>query len=318
MGFVKVIKSKAYFKRYQVKFRRRRSGKTDYHARRALVIQDKDKYETPKHRLVVRFTNKTVICQIVRAELEGDKTICAAYSSELPRYGLEVGLKNFPAAYCTGLLVARRLLKQLGMDSMYEGNVEVTGEVVSHEAVYTDSGRKKRFWVAELDEERKPFRAFLDVGTRATTSGARLFAALKGAADGGLDIPHSPGRFFGYDRENKTLDAEVLRDRIFGEGVAEWMRQLEDRSPADFAKQFSQFVSRGITADDLEELYEKVHAAIRADPSPAPKSDYVPDKSYKRAGKKNRKERANRVAQKKAWRMHLLARRLMAEDEDDE
>ena len=39
MPFVKVVKNKAYFKRFQVKFRRRREGKTDYYARKRLVIQ---------------------------------------------------------------------------------------------------------------------------------------------------------------------------------------------------------------------------------------------------------------------------------------
>jgi len=37
MGFVKVVKSKAYFKRFQVKNKRRRQGKTDYFARRRLI-----------------------------------------------------------------------------------------------------------------------------------------------------------------------------------------------------------------------------------------------------------------------------------------
>ena len=34
MPFVKLIKNKAYFKRYQVKYKRRREGKTDYRARK--------------------------------------------------------------------------------------------------------------------------------------------------------------------------------------------------------------------------------------------------------------------------------------------
>lgn len=38
-AFVKVQKTKAYFKRYQVKFRRRREGKTDYRARKRLISQ---------------------------------------------------------------------------------------------------------------------------------------------------------------------------------------------------------------------------------------------------------------------------------------
>lgn len=39
--------------------------------------------------------------------------MCQASSKELPRYGVNVGLKNYAAAYCTGLLVARRLLHTL-------------------------------------------------------------------------------------------------------------------------------------------------------------------------------------------------------------
>ena len=57
-AFVKVQKNKAYFKRYQPKFKRRREGKTDYFARKRLCVQDKNKYNTPKYRLVVRITNK--------------------------------------------------------------------------------------------------------------------------------------------------------------------------------------------------------------------------------------------------------------------
>ena len=70
MGFVKVVKNKAYFKRYQVKFRRRREGKTHYYARKRLVIQDKNKYNTPKYRMIVRVTNRDIICQIAYARIE--------------------------------------------------------------------------------------------------------------------------------------------------------------------------------------------------------------------------------------------------------
>lgn len=63
-GFVKVVKNKQYFKRYQVKFRRRREGKTDYYARKRLTIQDKNKYNTPKYRLIVRLSKKYITCQV--------------------------------------------------------------------------------------------------------------------------------------------------------------------------------------------------------------------------------------------------------------
>ena len=62
-----MVKSKAYFKRFQVKFRRRREGKTDYYARKRLVVQAKNKYNTPKYRMVVRIYNKDICCQIVYA-----------------------------------------------------------------------------------------------------------------------------------------------------------------------------------------------------------------------------------------------------------
>jgi len=39
---------------------------------------------------------------------------------------VQVGLKNYAAAYCTGLLVSRRLLNKLGLDEAYTGVEEVS------------------------------------------------------------------------------------------------------------------------------------------------------------------------------------------------
>lgn len=58
--FQKKVKSNAYFSRYQTKYRRRQQGKTDYYARKRLITQAKNKYNAPKYRLVVRFTNRDV------------------------------------------------------------------------------------------------------------------------------------------------------------------------------------------------------------------------------------------------------------------
>merc|ERR1712045_180341 len=208
MPFVKVVKSKAYFKRFQVKFRRRREGKTDYYARKRLVVQDKNKYNTPKYRMIVRMSNKDITCQIAYARLEGDRVVAAAYSHELPKYGVKVGLTNYAAAYCTGLLLARRLLKKFNLDQTYEGQVEADGE---------------EFCVEDVDGAPGAFRAYLDVGLARTTTGARIFGALKGAADGGIDIPHSTRRFPGYDSESNEFSAQVHRDHIMGKHVADYM-----------------------------------------------------------------------------------------------
>merc|ERR1739848_164167 len=129
MGFVKVVKNKAYFKRFQVKWRRRREGKTDYFARKRLINQEKNKDFTPKYRLVVRFTNKDIVAQIVSSKIIGDEVLTAAYAHELTNYGLpaKIGLTNYAASYCTGLLVARRALAKLGLADKYAGNEEVNG-----------------------------------------------------------------------------------------------------------------------------------------------------------------------------------------------
>lgn len=59
--------------------------------------------------MIVRITNKDIICQIAYSKIEGDYVVCSAYSHELPKFGVKVGLTNYAAAYCTGLLLARRV-----------------------------------------------------------------------------------------------------------------------------------------------------------------------------------------------------------------
>ena len=42
-------------------------------ARLRLVVQDKNKYNTPRYRLVARFTNKDIVAQVVKANIPGDE-----------------------------------------------------------------------------------------------------------------------------------------------------------------------------------------------------------------------------------------------------
>ncbi|KAK4406184.1 60S ribosomal protein L5 [Sesamum angolense] len=299
MAFVKAQKTKAYFKRFQVKFKRRRAGKTDYRARIRLINQDKNKYNTPKYRFVVRFTNKDITAQILSATIAGDVVLAAAYAHELPRYGLEVGLTNYAAAYCTGLLLARRVLKTLEMDDEYQGNLEATGEDYS----------------VEPADNRRPFRALLDVGLLRTTTGNRVFGALKGALDGGLDIPHSDKRFAGFSKDSKQLDAEVHRKYIYGGHVASYMTNLMEDEPEKYQSHFSKYVKKGLEADNLEELYKKVHAAIRADPT-ATKSEKQPPKEHKRYNLKKLtyEERKAKLIE----RLNVLNAAAGADEDDDE
>ncbi|KAK7061768.1 hypothetical protein R3P38DRAFT_2831443 [Favolaschia claudopus] len=307
MPFVKKLKSDAYFSRFQVKYRRRREGKTDYYARKRLVTQAKNKYNAPKYRLVVRFTNKDIIVQIVYARLQGDFVLVQAHSRELPRYGINHGLTNWAAAYATGLLCARRALTKLGLADKYEGVTEPDGTLKLTEV---------------LDEEDapRPFKAFLDVGLRRTSTGARLFGAMKGASDGGIFIPHSDKRFPGYDPESKELDAEVLKKYIFGGHVAEYMESLEEEDDERFKKQFASYLADGIGSEDMEEIYTNAHAAIREDPvfKPTDKSkDWKAESSKYRTKKLTYDERKQRIADK-IERFKATGGAEEAGDDDDE
>jgi len=285
MPFQKVIKNKAYFKRFQTQYRRRREGKTDYRQRLRLVIQDKNKYNSPKYRLVVRFTNRDCICQIIYSRIDGDHVMAAAYSHELPRYGIKLGLTNYSAAYATGLLVTRRLYKKLGMDELYTGVKEATG--ASFRSI-------KKF------NKRRPFKALLDVGLYRTTTGSRVFAAMKGALDGGLNIPHSERRFVGWDDKENKLDTEVLRKYIYGGHVADYMKELLEEDPEAYDRQFSRYKKEGIKPEQLEEIYKNAHKAIRADPTFTKKEKKTVQRDAKfRATRLTLAQRKERIAAKK-------------------
>lgn len=262
-----------------------------------MINQDKNKYNTPKYRFVVRFTNKDIVAQIVSASITGDTVLAAAYAHELPRYGLAVGLTNYAAAYCTGLLLARRVLKMLEMDDEYEGNVEATGDDFTVEPT-----------------GRRPFRALLDVGLVKTTTGNRVFGALKGALDGGLDIPHSDKRFAGFSKDSKQLDAEVHRRYIYGGHVSGYMKTLIEDEPEKYQSHFSEYIKKGLEADGLEALYKKVHAAIRADPT-VKKSEEAP-KQHKRYNLKKLTydERKARLVE----RLNALNSAAGADDDEDD
>jgi len=297
MGFIKVIKNKAYFKRYQVKFRRRRECRTDYYARQRLTIQDKNKYKTPKFRLVFRRTNRDIIMQIVQADFDHDKIIASAYSHELTGYGIKAGLTNYAAAYATGLLLARRVQAEFKLD--YEGVVEPTGEHFDVESEeYSD------------EKAKKPFKAVLDVGLSRTTTGARIFGGLKGACDGGLHIPHSDKRFpgsHGIGGSKYEANPEKHREYIFGGHVANYMTQMQENDAEKYASHFSRYIKAGVTADSLEDMYTAAHAAIRANPArtrTATQKGYFADSiKSERSGAKG----ASADYPKKQWRSQKLS-----------
>jgi len=228
--------------------------------------------------------------------MNGDRVMTAAESTELKQHGLTVGLTNYSAAYATGLLLARRLLKKVGLSDLYKINDDINGEYFNVDE--------------EPNDDKRPFKVFLDVGIQRTTTGARVFGALKGACDGGLNVPHNTKRFPGYtrakveevvnkrgkatgevERMEARFEASVLRDRIFGVHVTNYMNQLKKDDAAKFKRQFSQW-EKALTAAKVktcEDLYKKVHASVVAKPDRVPaKGNKNRPKLVSKAGDANR------------------------------
>ena len=92
-------------------------------------------------------------------------------------------------------------------------------------------------------------KAILDIGLHRPTKGNRVFAALKGAVDAGLEVPH---------RE------EILPDgsRIRGEHIAKYAELLERNNPDRYQRQFSQYFKRGLDPKKLPEHFEEVKNKI--------------------------------------------------------
>lgn len=194
----------------------------------------------------------------------------------------------FVLAYATGLLAARRVLKKLNLDAVYAGNPKTDGTY---------------YLVKEVQGQRKPFLVLLDTGLARTSTGAKIFAVLKGAVDGGLEIPHKPKRFAGYNSETRKFDPKILRKHIFGGHVADYMKLLQAEDPEKYQSQFSQYIKHQISADGIEKMWTSAHAAIKKDPTHvATKKPEKPKHKRYHQIKKNNKQRQDRIKQIKANR----------------
>ena len=83
--------------------------------------------------------------------------------------------------------------------------------------------------------------AILDIGLKSPIKGSKVFAALKGAVDAGLEVPH--GDFIFPEDEH-----------IRGEHVANYAESL---SAEDVAVKFSKYLERGLNPTDLPENFDE-------------------------------------------------------------
>jgi large subunit ribosomal protein L18 len=88
--------------------RRRQEGKTDYAKRMKLLKSDSP-------RVVFRRTNRYIITEYVTSKEAQDKIVFGINSKELMKHGwpkeASGSLKSLPAAYLTGFLVGKKIIK---------------------------------------------------------------------------------------------------------------------------------------------------------------------------------------------------------------
>jgi large subunit ribosomal protein L18 len=93
-------------------------------------------------------------------------------------------------------------------------------------------------------------KAFLDIGLHIPSKGTRIFAALKGALDAGVEVPHSE---------------DILPDesRISGKHIADYGRHLAS-DPEVYQQKFSVSLSRGLRPEELSEHFSEVKDKIKS------------------------------------------------------
>jgi large subunit ribosomal protein L18 len=92
-------------------YRRRRSGATDYKARRRAI-------SSRGTLLAVRISGKNVSAQFLKPTVEGDLVLSSAHSHALRKLGWKGSLKSIPACYLLGLWAGKEAKKK-GVDKAY-------------------------------------------------------------------------------------------------------------------------------------------------------------------------------------------------------
>ena len=66
-----------------------------------------------------------------------------------------------------------------------------------------------------------------------------------------LFISYSESRFVGYDPDEKSLDAEVLKQHILGGHVSSYMKSLKESDEDSYKTQFALYIKDGVGPDEV-------------------------------------------------------------------
>ena len=85
--------------------------------------------------------------------------------------------------------------------------------------------------------------AILDIGLVAPTKGAKIFAALSGVLDAGVEVPHS--------------EEKIVKERMKGEHIAKYAKSLGAGSE-EYTAKFSKYTAQGVAPEKISEHFAKV------------------------------------------------------------
>ncbi len=93
--------------------------------------------------------------------------------------------------------------------------------------------------------------AILDIGLNPPVYGSRVFAALKGIVDAGIEVPHS----------NKIFPDD---NRLNGTHIADFAKLLKENDKELFDKQFSNYIKQKLDPVKVPQIFDKTKMEIQA------------------------------------------------------
>jgi len=85
-------------------------------------------------------------------------------------------------------------------------------------------------------------KAILDIGPQRSTYGCRLYAALKGLIDTGIEIPHNEEIF-------------PSNERILGKHIEEYAELLKKQDTESYKKQFSKYLANKVLPEEISKNF---------------------------------------------------------------
>jgi len=94
-------------------------------------------------------------------------------------------------------------------------------------------------------------KAILDIGLNPPIYGSRIFSALKGIVDSGVEVPHS----------DKIFPEET---RLKGQHIADYAVMLREKDHDLYSKQFSKYIKKKIDPKKIPVIFEQTKKGIQA------------------------------------------------------